>query len=134
MEDKTDDKPGAKRSGGGAAILVALVVGFAFLPLVYTLSVGPVILMVDRNWIGQEWMPALEATYSPLEWTAENVPIAGPAIMAYAEWWQNPAPRPIYEAPPPALVNPPPAPSTPQPGSNAPHGDAPDAAGSDAAN
>jgi hypothetical protein len=48
-EKQSDEKPAAKRGGGGAAVLVVLIVGLVFLPLLYTLSIGPVILMVDRN-------------------------------------------------------------------------------------
>lgn len=117
-EKQSDEKPAAKRGGGGgAAVLVVLIVGLVFLPLLYTLSIGPVILMVDRNWIGKEWMPALETTYSPLEWTATNVPVVGPAIMAYAEWWQDrPQTTPVYSVPVPAAPYPPPPAGTPIPG------------------
>ena len=62
MEDEaTEVKKAMKRGGGGAAVLAVVMVGLVFLPLLYTLSIGPVIVMVDRDWIGKEWMPALEA-------------------------------------------------------------------------
>lgn len=122
-EEQLDEKRSAKRGSGGAAVLVVLIVGLGLLPLVYTLSIGPVILMVDRNWIGKEWMPALETTYWPLEWTSNNVPIVGPAIMAYAEWWQDrqqatpvnsvPAPVPVPYPPPPPAGTPLPGPAAP---------------------
>jgi hypothetical protein len=122
MDDEpTDAKQATKRGGGGAAVLAVVMVGLVFLPLLYTLSIGPVIVMVDRDWIGKEWMPALEAVYWPLEWTAENVVIVGPAIMTYAEWWQERATAtPAYAVPPPTPVNPPPAVGTPLPGPVAP--------------
>jgi hypothetical protein len=49
----------------GLWIALALVLA----PLLYTLSVGPVVDIVERNDTGLE---AARVVYSPLEWVAEN--------------------------------------------------------------
>jgi hypothetical protein len=99
----------ATKRGGGAVVVMALVVVVVLLPLLYVLSVGPVARLADNGLIDQKWNTVLGVIYWPLDWTAENVPVVGPAIIGYVEWWQ-PQP-PIYSAPtlPSTATNPPPA-------------------------
>ena len=82
----TGDKP--KKRDGWAAIVVALVVVLVVAPLLYVLSFGSVIWMAQSNRIDPTLKRELAVTYWPVVWTAEHdVPIIGPAIMKYIEFW-----------------------------------------------
>jgi hypothetical protein len=81
-----DDKP--TKQGGGAAVVLVLVAVLFVLPMLYVLSVGPVIWLAHSGYIGTPLVPALGMIYAPLEWVAHNVPVIGPAIDTYANWWQ----------------------------------------------
>ena len=87
----------ATKRGGGAVVVMALVAVLVLLPLLYVLSVGPVARLADNGLIDQKWQTVFGVIYWPLDWTAENVPVVGPAIIGYVEWWQPP--QPIYSAP-----------------------------------
>jgi hypothetical protein len=98
---RTDDNSGmddkATKRGGGAAVALVLVVVLVLLPMLYVLSVGPVARLADNGLIDQNWNTVLGVIYWPLDWTADNVPVVGPAIIWYVESWQPP--QPIYSAP-----------------------------------
>jgi hypothetical protein len=96
-----DDKP-TKRGGGTLPVVILLVV-LILLPMIYVLSVGPAVWMATSGRMNPR---TLEAVYWPLEWTANNVPVAGPAIVRYVELW-DPQVQPVYSVPPGA-----PTPST----------------------
>lgn len=81
-----DDKP-IKR-GGGTAVVLVLVALLVVLPMLYVLSVGPVVWMVHSGFISQTMLPVIGAIYAPLEWVAQNVPVVGPALDRYVRWWQ----------------------------------------------
>lgn len=102
-----ENKP-AKRSGGAAAAAIIVVV-LVLVPLIYVLSIGPLVWLAGTGRISKSWMPILETAYSPLQWTANNVPVAGPAIESYAELWQPS--QPAYAPPPAATYSPPAAPA-----------------------
>jgi len=91
-----DEKP--TKRGGGAVPVVILLVVLILLPILYVLSVGPAVLMATSGRMNPK---TLEAVYWPLEWTASNVPVVGPAIIQYAALWE-PEPQPVYLAPPSA--------------------------------
>jgi hypothetical protein len=82
----------ATRRGGGTTAIV-LVAVLILLPTLYVLSIGPVIWLQNTGRIGES--PVLEAAYSPLYWTMDNVPVAGPAIASYLWWWEQPQPTPL---------------------------------------
>jgi len=87
-------------------VLVTLLV---LLPMLYLLSAGPVARMARSGQLDQSWRSVLDIVYWPLEWTAENVPVVGPAIISYVEWWVPPQP-PLLSLP--ETTPPAPAPST----------------------
>lgn len=108
---------------------MVLVVVLVLLPVLYVLSVGPVARLADNGLIDQKWNTVLGTIYWPLDWTANNVPVVGPAIITYVEWWQPP--QPIYSAPslpstatipPPTLPATAPTPTPPPSAAPAPAG------------
>ncbi len=90
-----DDK--ATKRGGGAVVVLAVVGVLIVLPMLYVLSIGPVVWLAHSGLISPSLAPALEFAYSPLKWVADNVPILGPAINGYVELWR-PA-QSIFNAP-----------------------------------
>ena len=107
-----DEKP--TKRGGGAVVLLAPVVLLVILPMYYVLSVGPVVRMARSGQLSESWRSVLSIAYWPLEWTAENVPVVGPAIISYVEWWAPPQP-PVLTAPSPTAPSPTPS-TAPAPG------------------
>ena len=105
-----DEKP-TKRERGGAAVVMVLVALLVVLPLFYVLSIGPVAGMLDAGWIPRRCEPTLEVVYSPLIWTANNVPTVESVFTSYIHLWVTPN-EAVYTATPTAVVPPPtPAPS-----------------------
>jgi hypothetical protein len=53
---------------------LALVVGLVLLVLLclYVLSIGPVSLLVDRGYLGEEWVPVVKTLYAPLYWLIKH--------------------------------------------------------------
>ena len=88
-----NEKP--TKRGCGAILAVALFILLVILPMLYVVSVGPVVRMVQDNRVAREWLPVLMLIYAPLEWTAGNVPIVGPAIQRSVNWWQRPQAVPL---------------------------------------
>ena len=65
-------------------VLIAILV---VLPMIYVLSAGPIVWMVHGGFINKSLVPAIGMIYAPLEWVAHNVPVIGPAIDNYVQWW-----------------------------------------------
>lgn len=85
-EVKRNGPDGGDRSSSllnGVAAAVVLVL-FLLLPLIYFLSLGPAIVMVDGGYLD---LDTAQAIYKPLEWLADNSPL-GPFIEWYADLWQ----------------------------------------------
>jgi hypothetical protein len=107
----------ATKQGGGAVALV-LVAVLLLLPMLYALSIGPVVWLQVTGRIGES--PVLETAYSPLYWTVDNVPVAGRAVAKYMTWWA-PARPSISDAELDAILgpvippDPPPQEVSPQP-------------------
>jgi hypothetical protein len=80
-----EEQPGKNAGGAGLALVVALL--FMAVPFLYLISLGPAIWLDSHGFVNPPTHAALEWLYSPLAWVAENVPAIGPAIQAYAEWW-----------------------------------------------
>jgi len=102
-----DEKP--TKRGGGAVPVVILLVVLILLPMIYVLSVGPVLWMSSHDLIGESCGRVIETIYRPLEWVVK-VPVIGSAIVTYMEWWL-PQPLHSYSAPttPSATTTPAPA-------------------------
>jgi hypothetical protein len=86
MEDK------ATKRGGGAAVVLVLVAVLVVLPILYVLSLGPIVYLVGNGAISPSLYPAVATVYWPLDWIANNVPQVGPAIVWYAERWRTAPP------------------------------------------
>jgi len=97
-----DEKP-TKRERGGAAVVMVLVALLAILPMFYVLSIGPVAGMLDAGWIPRRCEPTLEVAYSPVIWTANNVPAVESVFTSYMLFWVTPN-EAVYAAPRPAVV------------------------------
>jgi hypothetical protein len=80
-----EDRPTMRGGGTVAIVLVAVVV---VLPMLYVLSIGPVVCLISNGAVAPSFVPAITTMYWPLEWSAENVPLVGPAIVWYAELWR----------------------------------------------
>lgn len=89
-----DEKP--MKRGGGTAVVLVLVAVLVVLPMLYVLSTGPVVWMAHSGFISESLIPVIGVIYAPLEWVAHNVPVVGPALDQYVEWWQpaNSVPTP----------------------------------------
>jgi hypothetical protein len=93
-----DDK--ATKRGGGTVVVLVLVVVLVVLPILYVLSIGPVVCLVSNGAIAPSLKPAIDTVYSPLEWTVNNVPLVGTAIVWYAELWRTAPPVALPAAAP----------------------------------
>jgi hypothetical protein len=60
-------------------------VALALLLLLYVLSYGPALYLVDRTGVGEE---ALFAAYAPLDWLGERTPLGGP-LGRYLGFWDG---------------------------------------------
>jgi hypothetical protein len=83
-----------------------LAVALVLAPVLYTLSAGPAVYLVERTGTGDD---AARVVYAPLEWLAENTPLRG-LLVWYIDLWEGMAVRkspPLAPPPPPV---PPPAP------------------------
>lgn len=63
----------APRQSGGFNVGVAVAVFFCWIVL-YFLSPGPVVWMVNQGWIPPQYLGPLEVFYLPLSWLIENNP------------------------------------------------------------
>ena len=88
------DSSPTKRSGG-PAVIAASVAALVLLPVLYALSLGPVIALHDNGAIGPSWEPALEAFYTPLGWCVERIPGAEPVFDRYLSLRETPPPVPM---------------------------------------
>jgi hypothetical protein len=82
MEASTQ-KP--QRESSGAAVAALLLLVLLFLPILYVLSLGPVIWIVNRT--GME--PGIfTVIYAPLEWLHEESKFAKWVLDAYIKLWR----------------------------------------------
>ena len=97
------------RSSGAAAVVAMLVL--LLLPLLYVLSIGPVVWLHGRGMMSPAITNAAETIYEPLDWAAQRSALVEQPLSAYVEWWQ-PAQAAI-PLPPPASAPPVVAPTMP---------------------
>lgn len=71
----------ARKRGYGTTVAMALLV----FVVVYVLSVGPVVVLVERWGTGEA---VIEVVYRPLGWLHDNTPLRQP-VDAYLEFWQR---------------------------------------------
>lgn len=82
-----DDRPDKRGSGAVAIVLVAVLI---LLPILYVLSVGPVAWLDSNDSLNEPMHSVAVIVYFPLSWAVNNgVPIVGPALAAYVEWWES---------------------------------------------
>ena len=79
----------AKRSGGGTAVVVLLVALLIILPMLYALSVGPLVWLDGGTGRYTENEYVL-AAYFPLIWAAESCPPIATLGTAYISLWDQP--------------------------------------------
>jgi hypothetical protein len=79
-----------KRGNAGAAwIVVALLIAL-LLPVLYVLSVGPVVAMVQPNSNEPAWFATV---YAPLIWLDQNSTAASSFFEWYVGFWVSPPTR-----------------------------------------
>lgn len=74
------------RRGGGAALVIALMALLLLLPMIYVLSIGPVLWFAEAYHLNCQWLTALQTIYMPLEW-ANGFPVLDRALDSYCNWW-----------------------------------------------
>ena len=80
-----EDKP-TKRSG--TVIVIALAAVLVVLSMLYALSMGPALWMINHGWLDPTWAASpVAVAYRPLQWVENRVPIIGPTIATYTDWW-----------------------------------------------
>ena len=101
------DSHGKSRSAPIAIILIVLVV---VLPLLYILSIGPAIWLLQSGYVGDEMIGAF---YLPVIALHDNVPAIGHVLEKYVEFFEPSQPVAPPMTPPamPAPAVPAPAPS-----------------------
>jgi hypothetical protein len=72
------------RSKAGAA--VAIAAGVFLLPLLYVLSLGPAVFLVDHGWINEG---LFRGVYAPLEWVYQKVPAVQPSLDYYIKLFEE---------------------------------------------
>lgn len=77
----SDDKG---KSGGGLAILLMAVVAL-LLPIVYVLSIGPAVWLLNRGLLPET---PLVTIYAPLEWLARSSDWFQAAAEWYIQFWE----------------------------------------------
>lgn len=75
----------SQRESSGAAVAALLLLVLLFLPILYVLSLGPVIWIVNRT--GME-PGVFTVIYAPLEWLHEESEFAKWVLDAYIKLWR----------------------------------------------
>jgi hypothetical protein len=95
MSDKSNQR------GGGTGVVLVLSAILLVLPMLYILSIGPLIWLDSKGTFNEPTQTVLGVIYSPLGLAIENeVPVIAPALESYVSLWESP---PIA---PPAAVAP----------------------------
>lgn len=66
----------------------ATALGLVLLPVIYVLSIGPLIWLYDSGTCPPWLVYAMECYVCPLDFAAESFPAFLPYLQAYAEWWR----------------------------------------------
>lgn len=70
------DRPETPRKNSAAAVAL---IGILMLPLLYVLSLGPAVMIIDHTGCGEDFA---EVVYYPLIWLHENTP-----LRASLDWY-----------------------------------------------
>ena len=88
--------------GAGPAIAVILVLFVLLSPLLYFLSVGPIVWFTSRQIMQVSEDSVLGRFYAPLLYAADNNRAIGACFEWYAEFWRADQPMPAIPLSPPA--------------------------------
>jgi hypothetical protein len=77
------ESPTARERGSG--VMAATIVALA-LPLLYALSIGPTVWLIDRGIIGASGKTVAKAVYAPLIWAHDHTFLEKP-IERYIGLW-----------------------------------------------
>ncbi len=72
-----------ERSSGKSIGLAILVLMVFLSPVMYVLSIGPVVAISERTGVGRD---VVEVAYFPVFWLHDNTPLDEP-LERYAELW-----------------------------------------------
>lgn len=84
-----DSSYNPRKSSGSTSSIILL--GIVLLPVLYVLSLGPLIVVVNRGWLGPLEGPvhqSLAIIYLPLALCLqEQIPVVAPALEWYVSLW-----------------------------------------------
>lgn len=101
-----DEKRPALRGAGPAAVVAVILL--LLMPLLYVLSIGPVVWLASRHIIEVNEDSYVASFYAPLIYVADSSTAFEDGLTWYAELWEAKTPPPAMRATP----YPPPAPAT----------------------
>jgi hypothetical protein len=79
MTEKHDESPGGAAFWAAAALVVVVLI----LPVLYVLSIGPVVAVLEKMGAGHEMA---EVFYAPVIWLHDHTLLKEP-LEAYAQMW-----------------------------------------------
>jgi hypothetical protein len=86
-----------RQSNGSATVLVVIVLLIVLAPILYVLSIGPVVWLSERGLVNTDEGSAAVIIYSPLIWAAASSPKVEAAFTWYASIFA--APQPVIYGP-----------------------------------
>ena len=86
MSEATRPAKEATTHGSAAAVVVVMLMITVMLPVLYVLSLGPVIMMVERGGMAPDFWARF---YWPLEWLHEHVEFVRPLLDWYIKLWRS---------------------------------------------
>ena len=90
MSDDPQDNDRPSRARLSAWRIVAPLV---LVPIIYVLSAGPSVWLFHSGWLSEPWADILADIYYPITLAEQKLPVAGPALAAYLEWWKPARPN-----------------------------------------
>lgn len=86
MSEATRPAKEATAQGSAAAVVVVMLMITVMLPVLYVLSLGPVIMMIERGGMSTEFW---QWFYAPLEWLCEHVDFIRTFVEWYVSLWRS---------------------------------------------
>lgn len=82
-----DDRPNSddKRRGSAAVLITTIVILILCLPLLYVLSLGPAVWLVNHEYLD---LSLAQRIYWPLEMVVERFDWLQPAVQWYVSWFE----------------------------------------------
>lgn len=78
-------RPAKETIGNGSSAMVVLLLVGVLLPVLYVLSIGPVIMMIERGGMSAEFWAWF---YGPVRWLHQHVEFSRPFLDWYVELWR----------------------------------------------